>query len=66
MIMDLVFEALRMPELGESLDASSLAYKPGGKSSNTSVAIYRAQHNKLIDKPFDKSIERQPALRGMK
>lgn len=61
MIMDLVFEAERMPLLDESLDASSLAYKPGGKGSNTSVAIYRAQHNKPIDKPavaVEKSVEK--------
>lgn len=43
-IMDMVFETERMPDLDESLDASSLAYKPGGKGSNTAVAIYRAQH----------------------
>lgn len=43
-IMDLVFEAERMPDLDESLDALSLAYKPGSKGSNTAVAIYRAQH----------------------
>ncbi|PVH73324.1 Ribokinase-like protein [Cadophora sp. DSE1049] len=61
MTMDLVFEAKRMPRLGESLDASSLAYKPGGKGSNTSVAIYRAQHNKPIDKPavaVERSVEK--------
>jgi ribokinase len=44
MIMDLIFEAERMPNLDESLDASSLSYKSGGKGSNTAVAIYRAQH----------------------
>ncbi len=49
MIMDLLFEALRMPELGESLDASSLAYKPSGKGSNTSIALYRAQYNNPND-----------------
>lgn len=42
--MDIIFEAERMPDLGESLDASSLVYKPGGKGSNTAVAIYRAQN----------------------
>ena len=29
-IMDMVFEVDRMPEADESLDASSLTYKPGG------------------------------------
>ncbi len=58
MIMDLVFEAERMPQLDESLDASSLAYKPGGKGSNTCVAIYRAQHNKPI-KNLAKSVDKQ-------
>lgn len=43
--MDLIFEAERMPKLGESLGASSLAYKPGGKGSNKAIAIYRTQHN---------------------
>ena len=45
MIMDVVFESERMP----ALDASSLADKPGGKGSNTAVAIYRAQHKKPIN-----------------
>jgi ribokinase len=61
MTMDLVFEALHMPEPGESLDASSLVYKPGGKGSNTSVAIYRAQHNKPINKLSDKPVEKASA-----
>lgn len=47
--MDLIFEIERMPMLDESLDALSLAYKPGGKGPNTAVAIYRAQHQKPID-----------------
>ncbi len=45
-IMDLVYETTRMPELDESLDALSLVYKPGGKGSNTAIAIYRGCHNK--------------------
>ena len=48
-IMDLVFQAERMPKLDESLDASSLVYKAGGKGSNTSVAIYRTQHTRPIE-----------------
>ena len=46
MIMDLIFETERMPAPDESLDAKSLVYKPGGKGSNTAVAIYRTQHNR--------------------
>ncbi|TKA72635.1 hypothetical protein B0A55_05980 [Friedmanniomyces simplex] len=45
-IMDLVYETERMPRLDESVDALSLAYKPGGKGSNTAIAIYRGQRNK--------------------
>jgi ribokinase len=45
-IMDLVYETTRMPDVDESLDALSLAYKPGGKGSNTAIAIYRGCHNK--------------------
>lgn len=44
--MDLVYETTRMPDLDESLDALSLAYKPGGKGSNTAIAIYRGCHKK--------------------
>lgn len=47
-IMDLMFEAERMPEIDESLDASSLKYAAGGKGSNTAVAISRAQHERPI------------------
>lgn len=57
-IMDLVFEVLHMPRLDESIRASSLAYEPGGKGSNTSIALYRAQHNKPPEKPGDKLIEK--------
>lgn len=45
-IMDLVYETERMPEQDESLDALSLAYKPGGKGSNTAIAISRGQRDK--------------------
>jgi ribokinase len=45
-IMDLVFEVERMPDNDESLAASSLVNKPGGKGSNTAIAIHRAQHEK--------------------
>lgn len=58
-IMDMVFETERMPDLDESLDASSLAYKPGGKGSNTAVAIYRAQHPNP-DGPADNITTRKP------
>ena len=47
-IMDLVFEVERMPDNDESLAASSLVNKPGGKGSNTAIAIYRAQHEKPV------------------
>lgn len=47
-IQDMVFETERMPSNDESLDATSLKYLPGGKGSNTSVAIYRAQHKRPI------------------
>lgn len=45
-IMDLVYEVERMPERDDSLDALSLSFKPGGKGSNTAVAISRGQRNK--------------------
>lgn len=44
--MDLVYEVTRMLDHNESLDALSLVYKPGGKGSNTAIAIYRGCHNK--------------------
>ncbi|KKA22723.1 hypothetical protein T310_3266 [Rasamsonia emersonii CBS 393.64] len=44
--MDTVFETERMPDLGESMDAISLANYPGGKGANTAIATYRASHNK--------------------
>lgn len=58
-IMDMIFETERMPDLDESLDASSLAYKPGGKGSNTAVAIYQAQHPNP-DGPADNITTRKP------
>ncbi|KAF2971960.1 hypothetical protein GQX73_g1513 [Xylaria multiplex] len=48
-IQDLIFEIERMPANNESLDATSFAYMLGGKGSNTSVAIYRAQHKEPVD-----------------
>jgi ribokinase len=44
--MDLVFETERSPDRGESLDASSILYLPGGKGANTAIALYRASHTK--------------------
>ncbi|KAF2261000.1 Ribokinase-like protein [Lojkania enalia] len=44
--MDLIFEAKRAPEAGESLDATSLFTLPGGKGCNTAIATYRASHSK--------------------
>jgi len=41
MITDPVFEAEQMPDLEESLNASSLTYKPGDRGSNTYAATYR-------------------------
>lgn len=47
--MDLVYETERAPDRGESLDANSLAYYPGGKGANTAIALYRTSHMKPAD-----------------
>lgn len=57
-IMDLVFKIERMPDDDESLDAQSLQIKPGGKGSNSAIAIYRAQHERpsadgAVPKPIE-------------
>ncbi|KAL9042345.1 MAG: hypothetical protein Q9214_003809 [Letrouitia sp. 1 TL-2023] len=44
--MDLVFETERAPDKGESLDAKSIAYFPGGKGANTAIALHRTSHTK--------------------
>lgn len=46
--MDLVFETERIPDPGESLDAASITYLPGGKGANTAVAVHRASHTKPV------------------
>ncbi|KFY96116.1 hypothetical protein V498_02887 [Pseudogymnoascus sp. VKM F-4517 (FW-2822)] len=40
--MDLIFETERMPDIGESMDCTTLASFPGGKGANTAIATYRA------------------------
>ena len=47
--MDLVFETERAPDKGESIDANSIAYYPGGKGANTAIALYRTSHTKPAD-----------------
>ncbi|KAK9423246.1 putative Ribokinase [Seiridium unicorne] len=44
--MDMVFETLRVPDVGESIDGTSLETFPGGKGANTAIATYRGSHNK--------------------
>jgi ribokinase len=44
--MDLLMKVHRAPDVGESMDALSLAQLPGGKGANTAVAAYRASHRK--------------------
>ncbi|KAJ4304632.1 hypothetical protein N0V90_000158 [Kalmusia sp. IMI 367209] len=48
MIMDQFSQAEWMPKNDESLDADGRVYKPGGKGSNTSIAVYRSQYKKPI------------------
>ena len=43
---DLVYETERFPVLGESINAQTLHYFPGGKGLNTAIAAYRASHNR--------------------
>ena len=47
--MDLVYETERAPDKGESLNATSIAYHPGGKGANTAIALYRSSHVKPAD-----------------
>ena len=42
--MDMIFETERMPDLGESMDSTTLDNLHGGKGGNTAVAVYRASH----------------------
>ncbi|KAH7311519.1 Ribokinase-like protein [Stachybotrys elegans] len=44
--MDLIFETERVPDVGESMDCSTLSRFPGGKGANTAIATYRASHPK--------------------
>jgi ribokinase len=44
--MDMVFQAERLPDAGESMDGTSLTDLPGGKGANTALATYRASHLK--------------------
>lgn len=44
--LDSIHVVERMPENGESLNASSMRRLPGGKGANTAVAVYRASRNK--------------------
>lgn len=50
--MDMIFEAKRMPNIGESIVASSLFTFPGGKGANMAIATCRACHFRpLTNKP---------------
>lgn len=44
--MDLIFETERMPDIGESMDCTTLASFPGGKGANTAITTYRACRSK--------------------
>ena len=44
--MDLIFETERMPEIGESMDSSTLVSFPGGKGANTAIATCRASRSR--------------------
>lgn len=64
--MDLVFETERPPDRGESIDASSIFYLPGGKGANTAIALYRASHTKPVgDSNTDiNQVEENNAVKG--
>jgi ribokinase len=58
--MDLVFEAERLPDAGESMDGTSLSDLPGGKGANTALATYRASHFKpTSNKKDDRTISKR-------
>ncbi|KAL1864106.1 hypothetical protein Daus18300_007886 [Diaporthe australafricana] len=44
--MDMIFEADRMPGVGESMDSRILLTLPGGKGMNTAIAAFRASRPK--------------------
>lgn len=44
--MDLIFKVSRMPNIGESIDATSLFVLPGGKGANIAIAACRGCRNK--------------------
>jgi len=44
--IDLLIQTERIPAPGESISGTSLAKYPGGKGTNTALAVYRASHQK--------------------
>jgi ribokinase len=52
--MDMVLQAERLPDAGESMDATSLSALPGGKGANTALAAYRSSHPKPTSNKGDK------------
>lgn len=44
--MDMIFEADRMPDIGESMNSRIFVTLPGGKGGNTAIAAYRASRPK--------------------
>ena len=63
--MDLIFETERIPDSGESMDASSIAYLPGGKGANTAIALYRASHTKPSPSVKNyRDVEEESAVNG--
>lgn len=52
--MDMIFETDRMPEIGESMDSTTLSTLPGGKGANTAIATYRASRSKASKGSDDK------------
>lgn len=60
---DIIFETERIPQLGESMAAISLATAHGGKGANIAMAVYRASHNKpKNDKVSGKTVVRDDEI----
>ena len=49
--MDLLMNVYRAPDVGESMDALSMARLPGGKGANTAIAAHRASRPKPVEGP---------------
>ncbi|KAJ5755457.1 hypothetical protein N7533_005000 [Penicillium manginii] len=53
--MDMIFETERLPDIGESMDSTTLSNFPGGKGANTAIATYRASRSESTKLAFGRA-----------